>query len=109
MTRFGLTYVDYETQERYPKESAKFLTQWFKEHVPAAPDPPTDPDLTKESDHLQLPKSNGEASPTDSATSSTTVDTATPIASVKRTANGDATPTPAVRGRRPIPSRALTY
>jgi len=24
-TRFGVTYVDYKTQRRYPKESAKFL------------------------------------------------------------------------------------
>jgi len=33
-TRFGVTYVDYETQARYPKESAKFLVKvdllrWF--------------------------------------------------------------------------------
>lgn len=27
VTRFGVTYVDYETQKRYPKESAKFLTK----------------------------------------------------------------------------------
>lgn len=27
ITRFGLTYVDYDTQKRYPKDSAKFLTQ----------------------------------------------------------------------------------
>ena len=27
VTRFGLTYVDYETQKRYPKDSAKFYTQ----------------------------------------------------------------------------------
>lgn len=27
LTRFGVTYVDYETQKRYPKESAKFLIQ----------------------------------------------------------------------------------
>jgi len=31
-TRFGVTYVDYKTQKRYPKESAKFLIQWFKDH-----------------------------------------------------------------------------
>ncbi|KIM36262.1 glycoside hydrolase family 1 protein [Hebeloma cylindrosporum] len=30
-TRFGVTYVDYETQKRYPKASAKFLLKWFKE------------------------------------------------------------------------------
>lgn len=27
VTRFGCTYVDYETQERTPKDSAKFLVQ----------------------------------------------------------------------------------
>jgi len=32
-TRFGLTYVDYETQKRYPKASARFLTKWFDEHI----------------------------------------------------------------------------
>lgn len=26
-TRFGVTYVDYETQERYPKESGKFVSK----------------------------------------------------------------------------------
>ncbi|KAF8816111.1 glycoside hydrolase family 1 protein [Phlegmacium glaucopus] len=31
-TRFGVTYVDYQTQKRYPKDSAKFLFKWFKEH-----------------------------------------------------------------------------
>jgi len=25
ITRFGVTYVDYETQKRYPKDSARFL------------------------------------------------------------------------------------
>ncbi|KAF8919779.1 glycoside hydrolase family 1 protein [Mucidula mucida] len=32
VTRFGVTYVDYETQERLPKASGKFLVKWFKEH-----------------------------------------------------------------------------
>ncbi|KDQ09206.1 glycoside hydrolase family 1 protein [Botryobasidium botryosum FD-172 SS1] len=32
-TRFGVTYVDYTTQKRYPKESAKFLIKWFNEHL----------------------------------------------------------------------------
>ncbi|KAK7027949.1 Beta-glucosidase 1B [Paramarasmius palmivorus] len=32
VTRFGLTYVDYDTQKRYPKDSANFLVKWFKEH-----------------------------------------------------------------------------
>ncbi|KAJ2920434.1 hypothetical protein H1R20_g8959, partial [Candolleomyces eurysporus] len=30
-TRFGVTYVDFETQKRYPKDSARFLIKWFKE------------------------------------------------------------------------------
>ncbi|EIM81979.1 beta-glucosidase 1A [Stereum hirsutum FP-91666 SS1] len=32
-TRFGTTYVDYSTQKRYPKDSSKFLTQFFEEHI----------------------------------------------------------------------------
>ncbi|KAI0073536.1 beta-glucosidase 1B [Panus rudis PR-1116 ss-1] len=44
VTRFGCTYVDYNTQKRYPKDSGKFVSQWFKEHVateskPATPSP----------------------------------------------------------------------
>ncbi|KAG2085401.1 glycoside hydrolase family 1 protein, partial [Suillus discolor] len=35
ITRFGVTYVDYETQKRYPKESAKFLVKWFGDNVDA--------------------------------------------------------------------------
>lgn len=31
-TRFGVTYVDYATQARYPKSSAIFLRKWFSEH-----------------------------------------------------------------------------
>lgn len=27
VTRFGVTYVDYETQKRYPKDSARFICQ----------------------------------------------------------------------------------
>ncbi|KZT10298.1 glycoside hydrolase family 1 protein [Laetiporus sulphureus 93-53] len=34
-TRFGVTYVDYATQKRYPKESSQFLKKWFSEHVEA--------------------------------------------------------------------------
>ena len=26
-TRFGVTYVDYDTQKRYPKDSARFICQ----------------------------------------------------------------------------------
>ena len=48
VTRFGLTYVDYETQKRYPKDSAQFVSQWFKTHLPAAPAPtPAAEKLTK--------------------------------------------------------------
>lgn len=27
VTRFGVTYVDYDTQKRYPKDSGKFLSK----------------------------------------------------------------------------------
>ncbi|TFY61258.1 hypothetical protein EVG20_g7129 [Dentipellis fragilis] len=33
VTRFGVTYVDYKTQARYPKDSAKFLVKFFKENI----------------------------------------------------------------------------
>ncbi|KII91962.1 glycoside hydrolase family 1 protein [Plicaturopsis crispa FD-325 SS-3] len=39
VTRFGVTYVDYDTQERVPKESAKFLVKWFKENIEAEDQP----------------------------------------------------------------------
>ncbi|KAI0938619.1 Beta-glucosidase 1A [Taiwanofungus camphoratus] len=32
-TRFGVTYVDYRTQKRYPKDSSRFLKKWFTEHI----------------------------------------------------------------------------
>ncbi|KLO12387.1 glycoside hydrolase family 1 protein [Schizopora paradoxa] len=32
-TRFGVTYVDYETQKRYPKDSARFIEEWFNAHI----------------------------------------------------------------------------
>jgi len=35
-TRFGVTYVDYGTQARYPKSSATFLRKWFAEHIEKA-------------------------------------------------------------------------
>ncbi|KAH6900940.1 beta-glucosidase [Coprinopsis sp. MPI-PUGE-AT-0042] len=31
-TRFGVTYVDYKTFERTPKDSARFLKKWYEEH-----------------------------------------------------------------------------
>ncbi|OBZ77023.1 Beta-glucosidase 1B [Grifola frondosa] len=43
VTRFGLTYVDYETQKRYPKDSAKFVCQWFKDHVEKEEEPDDEP------------------------------------------------------------------
>ena len=39
-TRFGVTYVDYETQKRYPKKSGKWLVDWFRAH-----DTPSENDL----------------------------------------------------------------
>ncbi|KAG8851643.1 Beta-glucosidase 1B [Tulasnella sp. 330] len=32
-TRFGVTHIDYQTQKRTPKNSARFLTKWFKSHI----------------------------------------------------------------------------
>ena len=32
-TRFGVTYVDYETQKRYPKASSRFLTEVSKRSI----------------------------------------------------------------------------
>ncbi|KAJ2918967.1 hypothetical protein MD484_g1439, partial [Candolleomyces efflorescens] len=31
-TRFGVTYVDYKTMKRYPKDSVRFLKEWFEKH-----------------------------------------------------------------------------
>ncbi|EJU02252.1 glycoside hydrolase family 1 protein [Dacryopinax primogenitus] len=36
VTRFGVTYVNYETQERTPKDSARLIAKWFGEHVASA-------------------------------------------------------------------------
>jgi beta-glucosidase len=33
--RFGTTYVDYKTQTRTPKDSARYVSKFFKEHVSA--------------------------------------------------------------------------
>ncbi|PPQ79038.1 hypothetical protein CVT25_002347 [Psilocybe cyanescens] len=80
-TRFGVTYVDYETQKRYPKSSAKFLMKWFKEHdtpserdlkkkpkesVPVKPTPPKLTDKTNSSDFstTSTVKVSPSASPT---------------------------------------------
>ncbi|VDB86437.1 unnamed protein product [Peniophora sp. CBMAI 1063] len=42
-TRFGVTYVDYETQKRYPKASGKFLAKYFAEHIEKAESTPSKP------------------------------------------------------------------
>ncbi|KAK7063678.1 glycoside hydrolase family 1 protein [Favolaschia claudopus] len=33
VTRFGVTYVDYNTQERIPKDSAMFIVKWFQDRT----------------------------------------------------------------------------
>ncbi|KAI9060053.1 glycoside hydrolase family 1 protein [Trametes sanguinea] len=71
VTRFGLTYVDYETQKRYPKDSGKFVSKWFKEHV--AED--TDKTKADEPKRLELPPGANKFQ-TDSATSSPTLESA---------------------------------
>jgi len=58
-TRFGVTYVDYETQKRYPKASARFLIAWFGEnHVSPGPGPISVP--TPESATASISGSDGE-------------------------------------------------
>ena len=99
MTRFGLTYVDYETQKRYPKESARFVSKWFKEHIA---EPAPEPEAKKDAPaQLVVPPAAAPAEATKadaqsegSASSSPTVETADPAtatASAKRAVNGDAT------------------
>ncbi|OJT04042.1 Beta-glucosidase 1B [Trametes pubescens] len=101
VTRFGLTYVDYDTQKRYPKESGKFVAQWFKEHVPV------ETQLQKEPKRLELPKPNGAAQ-SDSTTSSPTIESSDPPATAKRVANGDATPTPKKKKTKKAPFARIT-
>ncbi|KAI0791482.1 beta-glucosidase 1B [Irpex lacteus] len=60
VTRFGVTYVDYETQKRYPKDSGKFLAKWFKEHVPTAEAEAPKPAVVVEAAKPK-PISNGKA------------------------------------------------
>ncbi|EKM57147.1 glycoside hydrolase family 1 protein [Phanerochaete carnosa HHB-10118-sp] len=59
ITRFGVTYVDYNTQKRYPKDSGKFLSQWFKEHVAESPKPAAE---TKKASPPSPLKSHGSIS-----------------------------------------------
>ncbi|KAJ6601188.1 beta-glucosidase [Mycena vulgaris] len=66
ITRFGVTYVDYNTQERLPKDSAKFLVKWFKERSQTAEDltPSLKQLMTKASDAISIAStlSKGDAS-----------------------------------------------
>jgi len=64
ITRFGCTYVDYETQKRYPKESGKFISKWFQEHVPSEASkskkpPPSVPTLEKVVGFVESKASSG--------------------------------------------------
>ncbi|KAL0580566.1 Beta-glucosidase 1B [Marasmius crinis-equi] len=73
-TRFGLTYVDYDTQKRYPKDSGKWVVQWFKEH--------TTEDAKPTSTRTSPPLVHQETSSTVESTSpSPTVKVTTPAAS----------------------------
>ncbi|KZP20343.1 glycoside hydrolase family 1 protein [Athelia psychrophila] len=64
VTRFGVTYVDYETQERRPKESGKFLAKWFAENLESgekpAPKPPR-PTAAQPVKPVSAAKVNGSA------------------------------------------------
>ncbi|PPQ65081.1 hypothetical protein CVT24_003035, partial [Panaeolus cyanescens] len=54
VTRFGVTYVDYETQKRYPKDSGKWLVKFFKEHDPDYKTPAAVTDRPKLADKTNL-------------------------------------------------------
>ncbi|KAJ7201376.1 beta-glucosidase, partial [Mycena pura] len=41
ITRFGVTYVDYDTQQRIPKESASFVSKWFLDRTTKDDDTPS--------------------------------------------------------------------
>ena len=80
MTRFGLTYVDYDTQKRYPKDSAKFVSKWFTEHVDT-PAPPPAPASAPAPEKIALPSqapAPESAESSASASSSPTVEAADP-------------------------------
>ncbi|TCD60704.1 Beta-glucosidase 1B [Steccherinum ochraceum] len=64
VTRFGVTYVDYDTQKRYPKDSAKFVSKWFQEHVEGNEVAPT---VTEE-----VPSASASAKPVTGKRASTT-------------------------------------
>ncbi|KAG6906796.1 Beta-glucosidase 1B [Tephrocybe rancida] len=62
LTRFGVTYVDYETQKRYPKASANFLIQWFKDNheqpLAIAPTPTTRVVTSSNTSETSMTKAN---------------------------------------------------
>ncbi|KAJ7508479.1 beta-glucosidase 1B [Mycena galericulata] len=66
ITRFGVTYVDYNTQERIPKDSANFLVKWFKDRSQTTEDltPSLKQLMTKASDAISIAStlSKGDAS-----------------------------------------------
>ncbi|KAG8890482.1 Beta-glucosidase 1B [Tulasnella sp. 332] len=51
VTRFGVTYTNYDTMERTPKDSARFLAKWYKQNNPSPRD------SMKEKAHLYDEKS----------------------------------------------------
>ncbi|KAG8906590.1 hypothetical protein FRB99_006545 [Tulasnella sp. 403] len=57
-TRFGVTHVNYETQERTPKNSARFLTKWFKDHIEGYTMPPEKPDAAAVAPTKKSPRHN---------------------------------------------------
>ncbi|KAG8798749.1 Beta-glucosidase 1B [Serendipita sp. 398] len=74
-TRFGVTYVDYQTQKRYPKESAKFLIKWFREHQEQPSGSATPPILTAQTtsvpEHLSLDSHSSATTATNSPSAKT--------------------------------------
>jgi len=70
-TRFGMTHVDYNTQERTPKKSGKFVVKWFKEHVATSP-----PILLRDGTKHHSSATTSGSSSTDEAVDSTDSDDA---------------------------------
>jgi beta-glucosidase len=83
VTRFGLTYVDYDTQKRYPKQSAHFVSKWFKEH---------DASFAPSSDPLKLQRDTSSFSGSSTKVPSTP-DIEAPKVNVSGTPKSDVTKT----------------
>lgn len=67
ITRFGVTYVDYNTQQRIPKESASFVSKWFLDRTKEDDDTPStsfEQLMVKASDAISIAStlSKGDAS-----------------------------------------------